>query len=359
MNKNSFPGDSSGMNFFTKIVLQIYGKYNIIIIDRCIMYLHQEPQNYKNKKKEGTDFIMRKSIKALSAVACAAAVAFTTFAPTAVSAAEIPTTKETLTDADNTSYDAIDPYSLTDEKYFTLAGGVSEIQWAPLAVNNIMEADSHAGVYKMTVTFPAFDSAADKAPLNDFKLCTIDNTVLSNGWDHALIAGTTFYGDNMSRFRVECSEETEATVYWDTTTGAVVILDKDGNEIEYKISFCGYDNELVWMSVADMSKSSFSDYAQDKVGIAQGAGCTAIPDLESLNKDLVKKLSAEADPNETTAAPETSAETTAAPAQTTVASAQTTAANQSTKTGDAAPVAVVVMLCAAVAGVFATKKKNA
>ena len=350
MIKKFVPGDSSGMNFFTKIVLQIYGKYNIIIIDRCVMYLHQKPKNYKNKKREGTDFIMRKSIKALSAVACAAAVAFTAFAPTAVSAAEIPTTREQLTDEAKTEYDAIDPYSLADEKFFTLAGGVSEVQWAALAVNNIMEADSHAGVYKMTVKFPAFDSAHETD--SDFKLCTIDNTVLSDGWDHALIAGTTFYGDNMSRFRVECAEETEATVYWDTTTGAVVILDKDGNEVEYKISFCGYDNELVWMSVADMSKSSFSDYAQDKVGIAQGAGCTAIPDLESLNKDLVKKLSAEADPNETTSAPET-------PAETTAASAQTTAANQSTKTGDAAPVAVVVMLCAAVAGVFATKKKNA
>lgn len=303
---------------------------------------------------------MRKSIKALSAVACAAAVAFTAMAPTAVSAAEIPTTKETLTDADNTSYDAIDVYSLTDEKFFTLAGGVSEVQWAPLATTNIMEADSHAGVYKMTIKFPAFDSKNESN--SDFKLCTIDNTVLSDGWDHALIAGTTFYGDNMSRFRVECSEETEATVYWDTTTGAVVILDKDGNEIDYKISFCGYDNELKWMSVADMSKSSFSDYAADKAAIAQGAGCTAIPDLESLNKDLVKKLSAEADPNETTAVAETtaaSAETTAAATATTAASAQTTAANQSTKTGDAAPVAAVVMLCAAVAGVFATKKKHA
>lgn len=303
---------------------------------------------------------MRKSIKALSAVACAAAVAFTAMAPTAVSAAEIPTTKETLTDADNTSYDAIDVYSLTDEKFFTLAGGVSEVQWAPLATTNIMEADSHAGVYKMTIKFPAFDSKNESN--SDFKLCTIDNTVLSDGWDHALIAGTTFYGDNMSRFRVECSEETEATVYWDTTTGAVVILDKDGNEIDYKISFCGYDNELKWMSVADMSKSSFSDYAADKAAIAQGAGCTAIPDLESLNKDLVKKLSAEADPNETTPAAETtaaSAETTAAATATTAASAQTTAANQSTKTGDAAPVAAVVMLCAAVAGVFATKKKHA
>lgn len=302
---------------------------------------------------------MRKSIKALSAVACAAAVAFTSLAPVAVKAAEIPTTHEQLTDEAKTEYDAIDPFSLSDETFYTLAGGSTKVTWAPLAVDNIMEADDHAGVYKMTLTFPAFDDSKEKATFNEFKLCIIDNTVLSDGWDHTLIAGTTLYQDNMSRFRVDCAEETEATVYWDTTTGAVVILDKDGNEIDYKISFIGYDNELNWMTVADMSKSSFSDYASDKAGLAQGAGCNEIPNLEKLNKDLVKKLAAEGSAEETTEATteaQTDAQTEAA---TTAAATATTAATTSPQTGDAAPVAVVVMLCAAVAGVFATKKKNA
>lgn len=310
-------------------------------------------------EKEGTDFIMRKSIKALSALACAAAVAFTGVAvPTVTVKAETPTVQETLTDKANTAYSAIDVGSLSDQKFFTLAGGSTKIAWAPTAVDNIMKEDSkHAGVYTLTLKLPAYDEK--NATLNEFKMCTIDNTVLSDGWDHALIAGTTFYGDNMSRFRVQCEKETEVTVYWDTTTGAVVVKDADGNDVDYMISFCGFDNELKWMTVDDMSASSFSDYAQDKAAIAQAAGCTAIPNLSKLNKDLDTKLaSAGSDTVETTTV---AAETTTAAAETTTAASQTTTTAQtSTKTGDAAPVAVVVTLCAAIAVVaFAAKKKEA
>lgn len=67
--------------------------------------------------------------------------------------------------------------------------------------------------------------------------------------------------------------------------------------------------------------------------------------------DYVKK--AEEEP--TTEAPTTAAPTTAAP---TTTAAATTAANQATKTGDVAPVALMVVLFAAVATVAVVAKKK-
>lgn len=304
---------------------------------------------------------MRKSIKAVSAMACAVAVAVTAaLVPATTAKAEVPTVTETLTDENNTSYAAVDPMSLGDgEVYYSLAGGFTNIEWAPLAADNLMSATDYAGVYSATYTVPAFKDTDDDRAKNEFKLVTIDNMIFGNGWDHSLIAGTKYYGDNMTRFRIPVEEETKVTVYWDTQTGAVVIKDEDGNTIDYMLSFVGYDNELKWMTVEDMSKSSWSDYAADKAAIAQGAGCTDIPDLVSINKALEDKLAGNAGdtPETTTAAPET---TTAASETTTAANQTTTAANQSTKTGDAAPIAMVVTFCAAaVVVVIAAKKKEA
>lgn len=301
---------------------------------------------------------MKKSIKAVSALACALAVTVvSTLVPAATAKAEMVTVQATLNDDNKTPYVAIDQYSIEDEVYYTLAGGSTKVEWAPLAVDNIMTSTDYADVYSSTFTVPAFkDTDKDRAK-NEFKMCTIDNTVLADGWDHSLIAGTAFYGDNMSRFRIPCEKETTVTVYWDTKTGAVVVKDADGNTVDYLVSLVGYDNELVWKTPEEVSKASWSEYAADKAAIAQGAGCTDIPDLAKLNADLENKLSGGA-----TQTPETTtqgSETTAAQA-TTAATQATTAANASTKTGDAAPIAMVVTLCAAaVVVVVAAKKKEA
>lgn len=306
------------------------------------------------------DFTMRKSIKAVSALACAVAVAAATLIPATTAKAEIPTVMETLTDEAHTSYAVIDPMSLADgEVYYTIGGGFTKVQWGPLAVDNMLTKTDYAGVYSATFTVPAFEDTDESRSKNEFKLCIVDNMIFGDGWDHSLIAGTTLYQDNMSRFRIPVDKETEVTVYWDTTTGAVVIKDADGNSIDYMISFVGYDNELNWMTVADMSKSSWSDYASDKAAKAQGAGCTAIPDLASLNAALEAKLSSTPAPTpETTAAASTATTAAAGTATTAAANTATTAKNASTKTGDAAPVAMVVTLCAAAAVVAVAAKKK-
>lgn len=306
---------------------------------------------------------MKKSIKAISTMAVAAAVAFTSAVlPATTVKADVPT--QTLTDSDNNSYDAIDNYSLGDsDVYYTIAGGSTKVAWAPLALDNIMDSTDYDGVYSKKITLPAYDDSDDeKRVLNEFKFCIIDNTVFGDGWDHALIAGSTKYGDNMSRFRVENEEEGEFTVYWDTTTGAIVILDADGNSVDYKLSLVGYDNELVWTTVDELKNASWSDYANDKAAIAQAAGVTEIPDLASLNNALVEKLSG--DPSEattaaTTAATEGATTTAAATTTTTTTAAATTAANATAKTGDAMPVAMLGTLCVAAAVVAVARKKEA
>lgn len=304
---------------------------------------------------------MKKSIKAISTMAVAAAVAFTSAVlPATTVKADVPTTTETVKDSTET-YEAIDAMSLgDDEVYYTLAGGSTEVAWAPLATANMLEATDYAGVYSMKLTLPAYDDSTDEnRVLNEFKMCIINNTVFSDGWDHALIAGSTKYGDNMSRFRVENEEEGEFTVYWDTTTGAVVILDADGEEVDYKLSLVGYDNELVWTTVDELKNASWSDYANDKAAIAQAAGVTEIPDLASLNEALAAKLSGNP-ADATTAATEGATTTVAATtAAATTAAATTTAANATAKTGDAMPVAMLGTLCVAAAIVAVARKKEA
>lgn len=303
---------------------------------------------------------MKKSIKAISTMAVAAAVAFTSAVlPATTVKADVPT--QTLTDSDNNSYEAIDNFSLGDsDLFYTIAGGSTKVAWAPLALDNIMESTDYDGVYSMKLTLPAYDDSTDeKRVLNEFKFCVIDSTVFGDGWDHALIAGSTKYGDNMSRFRVENEEEGEFTVYWDTTTGAVVILDADGEEVDYKLSLVGYDNELVWTTVDELKNASWSDYANDKAAIAQAAGVTEIPDLASLNEALATKLSG--DPADATTAATEGATTTVAAttAAATTAAATTTAANATAKTGDAMPVAMLGTLCVAAAIVAVARKKEA
>ena len=303
---------------------------------------------------------MKKSIKAISTMAVAAAVAFTSAVlPATTVKADVPT--QTLTDSDNNSYEAIDNFSLGDsDLFYTIAGGSTKVAWAPLALDNIMESTDYDGVYSMKLTLPAYDDSTDeKRVLNEFKFCVIDSTVFGDGWDHALIAGSTKYGDNMSRFRVENEEEGEFTVYWDTTTGALVILDADGEEVDYKLSLVGYDNELVWTTVDELKNASWSDYANDKAAIAQAAGVTEIPDLASLNEALATKLSG--DPADATTAATEGATTTVAAttAAATTAAATTTAANATAKTGDAMPVAMLGTLCVAAAIVAVARKKEA
>lgn len=235
---------------------------------------------------------------------------------------------------------------------YTCAGGSTPFAWGPLSSANEMKETAIKGVFAMKMTFPAYVEADEWK--SRFKICKLDDITCEGGWTGSLCLGTQMYEDNQTTFRVQCAEETPATVYFQPSTGAVVILDDNGNEVEYNFSWVGYDNEVVYTTVKDFANFDISTLAQDKLKV------TDKPDLVTLNAALVKTIKEGPkdpveNPTDAPKATDAAAATTEAPA----ANGQATTAKATTpKTGDVAPVALMVTLFAAVVAVAVVAKKK-
>lgn len=225
---------------------------------------------------------------------------------------------------------------------YVVAGGSTPFAWGTTASVNEMKESEIKGVYTFKMTVPAYDEESEW--LNRFKICRLDDITCTNGWLGSLCLGTSIYDDNQTTFRVECAEETELTIYFQPSTGAVVMYDAAGNEVDYKFSWVGYDNEVQYTTVSEFATCGYT-WPADKLKTDE------TPDMAALYAALVKTIKEGPQEEPTTEAPTT----TEAPAAT---EAPTTATNQSTKTGDAAPVALLVVLVAAVAVVTVVAKKK-
>jgi len=272
-----------------------------------------------------------------------------------------------------TDRDLADESLYEDGNYnYTVAGGSVARPWAPASSANQMKPSTLEGVLEYKMSFPAFSEDAEY--LNRFKICRLDDITCSNGWLGSLCLGTTTYDDNQTTFRVENAEPIDATIYFYPETGAVVIKDQDGNNVDYKFSWVGYDNEVQYTTVSEFANAGIV-WPEDKVK-------TEVPaDLADTQAALAAALAAGAWPNDQQAEPgeqpgeQQPAEQQPAeqqPAEQQPAAQQpaaqqpaannnpTTAAKQAAKTGDVAPVAILFTLVAAVAVVtVAAKKKEA
>ena len=285
---------------------------------------------------------------------------------------------------------------------YTLTGNMTDPSWASMDDANVMQqakdvnGNDIAGVYSMDITMPAYDEESQWA--SRFAICAYANDDEVDGanvaWQRIVLGDTAATKKNvleslgktcLTNIRVETAEETPVTVYFDSTTNAVVIRDKDNNDILYTVGWITNDDNETYYSLEELSAMSLDDFVAglnetDRKGDVEALGITAIPDVATINSALSDKIDGkyvEPTTEETTVAEETTTvadETTAAaaeettvaaPAATTAAPAAkaataTTAANQSTKTGDVAPVALFAVLVAAVAVVtVAAKKKEA
>ena len=337
----------------------------------------------RKEKKERVDFIMRKSIKKMAAAMLAATMLMGL--GTTASAADLDTA------------------SIPAGKFvYTLTGSMTHPAWQSMDDANVMQqakdvnGNDIAGVYSMDITMPAYDE--EKKSDSRFAIFAYANDDEVSGanvaWQRIVLGDTAATKKNvleslgktcLTNIRVETAEETPVTVYFDSTTNAVVIRDKDNNDILYTVGWITNDDDETYYSLEELSAMSLDDFeaglnSTDRKGDVEALGITAIPDFAAINSALSDKIDGkyvEPTTEETTVAEETTTvadETTAAaaeettvaaPAATTAAPAAkaataTTAANQSTKTGDVAPVALFAVLVAAVAVVtVAAKKKEA
>lgn len=236
--------------------------------------------------------------------------------------------------------------------------------------------------FKFTLPAPVMDETG--ADTNEYmrRFSILGNysdgdAYVQGGWSRMLLGEPNYKANDsftcLSAIAVDNLEaDTEVTLYYDTRTATAYIEDAEGKAVDYTVGWVTNDrdekfytvDELAAMKVDDFKAQLSADRQADLTKVAASTKLTyslfdgtykanveGLANYIKTGTDYVKK--AEEEP--TTEAPTTVAPTTAAP---TTTAAATTAANQATKTGDVAPVALMVVLFAAVATVAVVAKKK-
>lgn len=322
---------------------------------------------------------MRKSIKKIAATMLAATMVFGTFTTAfayTVGDVEVKnddgttTTKKAITDLDDGEY------------IYLLAGDATG--WDTTNPDSVLAKTDREGVVSFKFTVPAPTKDETGADTNEWKrrFSILGNysdgdAYVQGGWSRMLLGEPNYKANDsftcLSALAVDTLEaDTEVTLYYDTRTATAYIEDAEGKAVDYTVGWLTSDrqekfytlDELAAMKADDFKAQLSTDRQTDLDKIAASTKLTyslfdgtykanveGLANYIKTGTDYVKK--AEEEP--TTEAPTTAAPTTAAP---TTTAAATTAANQATKTGDVAPVALMVVLFAAVATVAVVAKKK-
>lgn len=83
-------------------------------------------------------------------------------------------------------------------------------------------------------------------------------------WSRILVGEPNYIPDSsqtcLSNIRVCPDQELTATVYLDQQTGVVYMEDKNGNEVDYYLSWVGNDDDEVYMTIEEYANMNFNDY---------------------------------------------------------------------------------------------------
>jgi hypothetical protein len=307
------------------------------------------------------DLKMRKSIKKIAATMLAATMVFGTF-----TTAFGFTTEEVKNDDGSTSQVISD---LDDGEYIYLLAG-NATGWNTKNPDAVLAKTDKDGVLSFKFTIPATENEWEKRFSIVGNYCDGDDYV-QGGWSRMLLGEPNYKANDeltcLTTLAVDNLEaDTEVTLYYDTRTATVYIEDADGNAVDYTVGWLTNDRDEKFYTIDELAAMTADDFkaqlsADRQADLEKIAAKTTLTyslfdgtykaNLEGLanyiktGTDYVKKAEEETP----TEAPTTAAPTTAAP---------TTAANQATKTGDVAPVALMVVLFAAVATVAVVAKKK-
>ena len=323
---------------------------------------------------------MRKSIKKIAATMLAATMVFGTFTTAfayTVSDVEVKDEDGNVTGTEKQITD------LDDGEYIYLLAG-NATGWKTNNPDSVLAKTDREGVVSFKFTVPAPTTDETGADNNEWmrRFSILGNysdgdAYVQGGWSRMLLGEPDYKANDsftcLSALAVDTLEaDTEVTLYYDTRTATAYIEDAEGKAVDYTVGWLTSDrqekfytlDELAAMKVDDFKAQLSTDRQTDLDKIAASTKLTyslfdgtykanveGLANYIKTGTDYVKK--AEEEP--TTEAPTTAAPTTAAP---TTTAAATTAANQATKTGDVAPVALMVVLFAAVATVAVVAKKK-
>lgn len=325
------------------------------------------------------DLKMRKSIKKIAATMLAATMVFGTFTTAfgyTVSDVEVKDEDGNVTGTEKQITD------LDDGEYIYLLAG-NATGWKTNNPDSVLAKTDREGVVSFKFTVPAPTTDETGADNNEWmrRFSILGNysdgdAYVQGGWSRMLLGEPDYKANDsftcLSALAVDTLEaDTEVTLYYDTRTATAYIEDAEGKAVDYTVGWLTSDrqekfytlDELAAMKVDDFKAQLSTDRQTDLDKIAASTKLTyslfdgtykanveGLANYIKTGTDYVKK--AEEEP--TTEAPTTAAPTTAAA----TTAAATTAANQATKTGDVAPVALMVVLFAAVATVAVVAKKK-
>lgn len=327
------------------------------------------------------DLKMRKSIKKIAATMLAATMVFGTF----TTAFGYTVEEVEVKNDDGTTYKENQITDLEDGEYIYLLAG-NATGWKTKNPDSVFAETDKKGVVSFKLTAPAPTQDEEGKDNNEWmrRFCILGNysdgdAYVQGGWSRMLLGEPNYKANDkftcLSTIAIDNLEkDTDVTVYYDTRTATVYIEDAEGKAVDYTVGWVTNDrdekyytvDELATMKVDDFKAQLSADRQKDLAAVAENTKLTYslfdgtykanVEGLANYIKTGTDYVKAEEVPTEpatkeeaTTTAPTTAAATTAA---------ATTAANQATKTGDVAPVALMVVLFAAVATVAVVAKKK-
>lgn len=154
---------------------------------------------------------------------------------------------------------------VADEAKYVVVGGFGEAQWTPTDDSNLLQpVEGKDGIYSLTATLP---SGAQ------FKFLRLDDVSIENPWTANLCLGTDKWDDNQTQLTLSTTEDVEnATFYLDVNSGTTVVLDADGNKLDYKFRWVGFGEEGALTSLEEFDAidiTSADNYPQAKIKVSE------------------------------------------------------------------------------------------
>lgn len=262
---------------------------------------------------------------------------------------------------DGSTYKVVGAEGLVGESWVPTATGTSTDAGQPGEMGLMTELTDNANVYSVTLNIATADDGKTDTQSKDVEVPVgYEFKILKDSddfaWTYQACLGnpSAAWGDNQTQFKLPAETTGEVTIYVDSTTGAVVVADKDGKAIDYVVRWKSRDEDPWDFTKVDKKEIEASKNASTGV---QNTDCQ---DVVKLNTELAEKLkvtpvTSKDDGKEVTTDNEETTKDTASEETTTEAKSDDSSSN----TGVIVVVViVVVVVIAGVAIVLSKKKKN-
>ena len=205
-----------------------------------------------------------------------------------------------------------------DTTVYTIGAAMAKTPWAPTSMNNAFEETKWDGVVKANISVPAAtDEEGNPAGEWTYRFGIIAHTPeTTSAWNRQLLGtsvspeATDTTSNCLTNIRPELEEEAyTATVYYDTTTGAVLIFKTDDADgvlglpdelVNYTMSWVGNDNDETYYAPADYAQfATVGDYEdtlnakEDRTADLEKCGYTSeskLPNFVKGNLALAEKI---------------------------------------------------------------------